>query len=208
MASKSFSLIYDKLKALILGIKTFAITVTMTGVDIFRDKIIDGLTICENLMKTFKVDIKVTHSNFDQRDQSNLSLSQPVPDKIKFKLAVTGIQVNEAVKELNEYAQAYSYQQLVANDSSHSNSLVLNEQILQIQSEFNVLIKKYMDTYYILGIKERIAEACEKLSKLVEKSQPRVPRMTFKDDYSSEILKMTEFFKRKEALLQGIQKAQ
>ena len=208
MASKSFSLIYDKLKALILGIKTFAITVTMTGVDIFRDKIIDGLTICENLMKTFKVDIKVTHSNFDQRDQSNLSLSQPVPDKIKFKLAVTGIQVNEAVKELNEYAQAYSYQQLVANDSSHSNSLVLNEQILQIQSEFNVLIKKYMDTYYILGIKERITEACERLSKLVEKSQPRVPRMTFKDDYSSEILKMTEFFKRKEALLQGIQKAQ
>ena len=81
---------------------------------------------------------------------------------------------------------------------------MLNEQILQIQSEFNVLIKKYMDTYYILGIKERIAEACEKLSKLVEKSQPRVQRMTFKDDYSSEILKMTELFKRKEALLQEI----
>ncbi len=65
MSSKSFSLIYDQLKALILGIKTFAITVTMTGVDIFKDKIIDGLTICENLMKTFKVDIKDVHLNFD-----------------------------------------------------------------------------------------------------------------------------------------------
>ena len=37
----------------------------MTGVDIFKDKLIDGLTICENLMKTFKVDINDNYTNFE-----------------------------------------------------------------------------------------------------------------------------------------------